>query len=686
MRRGSEIAALLLAMLVVAGPAVLSLITPAEHNLSEMALVPLVLYWTLGSGLLIAPALALTTLPGDWFERWWSSAATRAMAIPTRTFAIVLAGIVFALTAGFSWYCFATKPTTSDEIAQLFHARILLGGQWSLPPDPNPEFFAIDNVIDRTRWMSQFPIGGPAVLALGVAIGAPWLINAGLTALTALNVYRFAQLAYAEEHARAAAALFAASPMVLIMGGSQMNHTPTAFFVTLALVSLARWLRDGDNAQRPRQAIVIGAALGAAIAIRPLDGTLATIMMGSAMVWRVTRDRRLVASVVLAVVAGAIPVSFLLVANWRMTGHPLLFGYEVLWGPNHSWGLHVDPLGTPHDAVRAALLGFKYVTLLNWTLTAWPVPVLLLIAFGLSVSRQTTRWDLMLLGAFGVYLVAYALYWHDGQFVGPRFLFTAVPAVVVLAARASFMMADVARGNARRMALVLVPACVFVTWVRPMPPFGVRGITQEFRETRKSLKRDAPDSRVTERLPRSLVFLQEGASARLVRRLWGLGVSRQDAARLVRGSDACSLLDAVHREEQRPPADTLGRLDRIEASTLLLGSPDRVVVAGTDPNFRVNNASMVSRACVAEARMDEQVGSTVSYGPLLLENRFDALGRLSGQVIYAINLGERNDILRARFGDRQWFRWEVPKASPDSTPVLIPYETPAAGSSTKRAP
>jgi hypothetical protein len=689
MRRSSELAALVLGLLVLAAPAVPFIIRPSAHHLAEIDLVSLLLYWTVGTALLVAPLIALTTLPGDWFERWWQRSTDRVMAVSNRAFAIGLVTAATVLAAAFGWYCFVWRPTTADEIAQLFHARILLSGHLSLPQDPNPEFFAIDNVIDSPRWMSQFPIGGPAILALGVAIGAPWLLNALLTGLTALNVYRFAQAAYSEAQARAAGLLVALSPMVLIMGGSQMNHTPTAFFVTLAMASLARWLRD-DCARPQLEAAVVGGALGVAVTIRPLDGTLAVALMGTAMLWRAARDSTRRPSVLSAIGAGAVPVALLLAANWTMTGHPLLFGYEMLWGPNHSWGLHDDPLGTTHDATRALLLGLKYTVQLQWALTAWPLPILLLIAFGFAASRQTTRWDLTLLAAFFVQLVAYAMYWHDGQFVGPRFLFTVTPAVLVLASRAPFMLAEVAKGNAWRAAVALVPACVFMSWVRPMEPFGVRGITRDYRTARTLFKRSAPGKSVIDPLPRSLVFVQEGASAREARRLWGLGISRKDAARLIRGSDACSLLDAIRREEALPPADTAGHLMRIEATTIMLGAPTDVIVPNTDPYFRVNRNSMVSRACILEINFDAQVGNSVIFGPLLLHNRFDKLGRLDGQVIYAMNLGDRNNALRARFGDRQWFRYEVPADKPDSSPVLVPYDTPpkakASASATKKAP
>jgi hypothetical protein len=54
------------------------------------------------------------------------------------------------------------RPTKSPAVAR----ADLLSGHLSLPADANPEFFAIDNVIDRGRWYSQFPIAGPAVFAL----------------------------------------------------------------------------------------------------------------------------------------------------------------------------------------------------------------------------------------------------------------------------------------------------------------------------------------------------------------------------------------------------------------------------------------------------------------------------------------------------------------------------------------
>ena len=445
-------------------------------------------YWTVGALLLVAPFMALATLPGDWFERGWHTLSSRVMAISSRSFAIGLLVVTFALTLFFAFYSFAGRPTTADEIAQLWHARMLLEGRLSMPPDPNPEFFGIDNIIDRPTWMSQFPIGGPAVLALGLLVGGVWLVNPVLTALMALNVYRFTQRAYGEAQARAAATVFAASPMVLIMGATHMNHTPTAWLATLALAQLPVWIATTDATRLRRAAIIIGVSIGVAFTIRPLDATVAGIVLGLVMLAAAWRDTARARSLAYAVTGGAVPLVLLLFANWFTTGAPLRFGYEVLWGANHSLGLHDDPTGHPHTPWRALVLGVKYLSQLNWIVEAWPVPILVIVAIGLMLMRRPRRWDQLLIAIVAAQVGVYAFYWHDGQFVGPRFLFTAIPALLILAARAPFVVAERVGGTWKRVALLMVPVCIGVSWLRSMPPFGVQGIAGEFRESRKRLE------------------------------------------------------------------------------------------------------------------------------------------------------------------------------------------------------
>jgi hypothetical protein len=655
----------------VIGPPLLLLTDAGVLRLGEVKLQMQIayVYWSAGAAVLVAPFLALTTVPGEWFERWYDAAVARVSAIPERTFIAAVCLLAFALSTWFAWYSFDRTPTSSDEVAQLWHARMLLEGRLAMPPDPNPEFFAIDNIIDRPRWMSQFPIGGPAVMALGLATRAAWLLNPLLTALIVLNVYRFAQRAYGEGQARLVALLLVTSPVLLLVGASYMNHTPTTWLLTAALAALPVWVSTG------RGVAVIGACIGTAIAIRPLDGTIGGVVLGLVMLWSAGRTPGRARSLLIGMLAGAVPLAVLLGANWATNGDPMLFGYELLWGPNHSLGLHDDPSGNPHTPLRAFLLAVKYFIQLNWIITAWPLPVFFLVVIGLLAAPTTHRWDAVLLGWFVAQLVAHALYWHDGQFVGPRFLFAAVPAVLALAARAPILLAERAgRGTTRwRMAVAIVPVCIGVAWLRPMKPFGVQATANELRATRSRFKVDPPIETRSATFGPALIFVQEGATTRLLHRLWGLGVSRADASRLMANADACSLVDAVQAETTRPAGDTAGRLRRLEQAIKPYTRSRRQVVV-PDVTFRISDSASVTPACASEIMHDYRIKNVIAFGPMLLLNRFDSTGHVGGRVVYALDMGKHNEVLRGRFGDRTWYRYEVPRNRPDTLPILVPYD------------
>ena len=634
------------------------------------------LYWTVGAALIVGPFVAVTTLPGDWFERWWSAVESRVMAIPDRVFAtgVVIASVAFA--AGISVFSFDQRPSTADGVAQLWHARILLAGRLSLPPDPNHEFFAVDNVIDQP-WMSQFPIGTPALLALGLLMGGAWVLNPLFTGILVLNVYRFVRRAYGEGSARAAAVVAMTSPMILIMGGSHMNHVPTVALFTTALAALPRWVTPQSGREEYRSAAIIGATIGVAALLRPLDAVVATLVVGMFMLAVATRTPSLARarSLLVAAAVGAVPVGVLLWMNWRTTGGPLHFAYMVLWGPNHTLGLHDDPTGHPHTAWRAVNLAIKYLVQVNWVATAWPIPVLLVAAVGLLFAQRRNRWDAFLLGHFCAQLVAYALYWHDGQFVGPRFLFIAIPGILVLAARAPFVVSGrLTTGAWRRVALVVLPVCVLASWVAPMQPFGGQAMAIEYRDLRRSFKVPAPAEIRSGEVQNALVFIQEGASSRLAHRFWGVGVSRAATVRLVEQFDACSLFEAVRVEEAQPIADSLARLQRItQRAVPFVASANNV--RAPDGNLRVNDSSSVTAACAAEIEHDRRLGNAIAYGPMLLENRIDSAGRVGGNAIYVMDLRDRNEVLRARFADRRWYRYEFPASGDGRTPVLVPYDS-----------
>jgi len=164
-------------------------------------------------------------------------------------------------------------------MAQRFQAQILLAGRVFAAGEPHPEFFSMTAILDRGgRWYSMYPIGGPALLGVGEALHAAWLVNPVLTALTACGLYRFAAPAFGEGPARAGALLFALSPFVLIMGASEMNHVGALALATLAVAALPTWATAPRGRAVMGAAALIGLGVGGMATIRPLDAAAVAVV------------------------------------------------------------------------------------------------------------------------------------------------------------------------------------------------------------------------------------------------------------------------------------------------------------------------------------------------------------------------------------------------------------------------
>jgi 4-amino-4-deoxy-L-arabinose transferase-like glycosyltransferase len=587
-------------------------------------------------------------------------------------FATIIATLTVVLSIVFALYAFERYSSTSDEIAQLWHAKMLVHGRLALPVDPNPEFFAMDNVVDTGRWYSQYPIGGPAVLAVGMLLGAPWLVNPILAGIAGVALFHFARRAYGETEGRAIAALFSLTPMVLMMSGTYMNHVPVLCLAACALAALTEWERSRTRARAAVWAAVIGLLLGAMATIRPLDAIVAAIVIGGFQLSIVWPERTRAPELAAQVAGGLIGVAPLLYVNRATTGSALRFGYELMWGAGHQIGFHADPQGGVHTIGRGLQYAITYVRELNVYVMLWPVPALLIAVIGLISMRRTTRWDALLLALLAVQVGAYASYWYWGQFLGPRFLFTAVPAIIVLLARAPFLVGERYDGYPRRAMLLFTLGCVALTWTVSTSTFSVWGMARSIHNSRRVLKADLAGTVRKADIHHAVVFIREPFGSRLLHRLWALGFTRSEATQLLAKSDACSLLTAIREQEadtRTPRADKPAGVKRATALFAPSGTPVRTA----DPTVHISSTASMTPACRAEFDDDAKYGGG-SFGQALPLEPIDADGRIDGDVIYAVDLGPRNEQLRIRFGDRIWYRLPVVRVGDRvPRPEIIPY-------------
>lgn len=634
--------------------------------------------WLMRGIVLLALCALVAILLGERVDVFVERTKQRLLSVPPRTFAIVMATIAFVAAAFLSRFCFAGQPFTSDEMAQQWHARILLSGRLAATPDSLREFFNTAPVLDSGgRWFSQYPVGGPAFIAIGLAIGAAWLVNPLLLAVATWQLYRFLAAAFDEQTARVTTILFVVSPMVLIMAASQMNHVPALAFTLIALAALVRWDQATDSRRQMTHAIVIGLSVGIVGLVRPLDAAVVAVVIGALQLWSARRAPARWRSMAVEIVAGGVPLALLLWANARTTGSPLLFGYEALNGPAHALGFHVDPNGVQHTPLRGVVLMSGYLMRLDRFLFEWPIPAMLIVVVGLVAIERPSRWDLLLVALAAGILLAYGAYWFDGFFSGPRFLFTALPAFAYFAARAPAALAAVVRRPAaRRMALLIIPACVAASWLIPSRQSSARSRVASYRSQRTKLKTDIQAQIVRDGVHDALVFVNEPWRGRLEARLRVLGLTQFRAERVLSTLDACALQTALDAEDTLMARRAEERADRVLAKARAFGAARLEPGLPADQSIALVPGSRPTPRCLREFLHD--TAGTIAYPLFLARQRVGADGHVGGNVVFARDLGERNDLLRGRFANRAWYRYRVARDLDDTTRAFIPI--PRGGS------
>jgi hypothetical protein len=399
----------------------------------------------------------------------------------------------------------------------------------------------------------------------------------------------------------------------------------------------------------------IGACLGTIATIRPVDAVIMSAVVGGFQLWVMRRDPKRIGELFVQGVAGAIAIAPMLYANAMTTGDPMRFGYDVMWGAGHNIGFHEDPYGQVHTLGRAARYALTYVSKLNVSFVAWPVPVLAVLVLALASMRRVTRWDALLLVWFFAQVAVYASYSLVGELLGPRFLYTVLPTLVILLARMPFLIADRFGDRWGRAAAAFTIACVVIAWCIPVGSSqNAATLARLTRGVRRNMRVDIAAAVREANVRRAIVFLREPLSSRLLRRMWGVGVPRGLAARLLQSRDACSILSAVRAAETGAIATPRDKGSAIDAASVPFVSTSRQVRV-VDRNVLISSPESVTPECFRELQDDQRLPSLL-FGPALPLEPIDRDGRISGDVIYVADLGERNEILRTRFGDRPWYR------------------------------
>ncbi len=337
----------------------------------------------------------------------------------------------------------------------------------------------------------------------------------------------------------------------------------------------------------------------------------------------------------------AVPLALLGLANRATTGSVFEFGYSVLWGPGHGLGFHVPPWGEPHTPIRGLQLINVYLLRLQTYLFEAGIPSLLPATVALALTRKIGGFDRYLLVASGLLVGFYFAYWHDGFYLGPRFMYPLLPVLALWTARSvAAIRARAGAGSvpARSALLAGVVALAFGLG------FGIPERLGQYRAGMLSLRWDADQAAAEAGVRDALVLVRESWGAELIARLWALDITRPQADAAYRTIDPCRLDSAITSLEGRHARGTeaMGSLAPLQSdSARLVSAPE---LTG-DPSLRVEVGAHYSGYCVARLRQNE-AGFTL-FSPLLLARY--------GENVYARDLGASDSLLLPAYPGRSIF-------------------------------
>jgi dolichyl-phosphate-mannose-protein mannosyltransferase len=439
-----------LGLLMLAGLTVFSAAVPTqsawrfagEVGLSVLIMASAAL--NLGFAAAAAPAAGLVAT-STWLEGRLSLPNGAAGARPwDRALPWVAAGWVVVISGTISWLVMERVPHIDDSISNYFQAKYFAAGRLSLPVPPDSASFQVDEVIiDRHGWFGYGFPGWPALLAVGVRVGLPWLVNPLLGGALVLLTHALARRWFDAGHANVAAVLLATSPWLLFMSAEFMGHPASAAFGVAALYAVERERHRG----RGGWGVVAGACIGLVLLVRPLDAVLIGLV-GAVCALGAGAPRWRPRAVILGLMSCAAGAVTLLRYNEALTGRP---GYtpQMMW-TDRRWGPGLDRLGfgpgvgipewrqidpLPGHGLPDVILNLnKNLFMTQVDLFGWAMGSLLLAA--LVLARRPRGADGIALIMVVTFAAGYSCYWFSGgPDLGPRYWYPCIVPLVILTLR-----------------------------------------------------------------------------------------------------------------------------------------------------------------------------------------------------------------------------------------------------------
>lgn len=351
-----------------------------------------------------------------------------ALRIPPRWFVGGCAAAMLLLCGSLSQLLFGGLPQVPDSTSCYVQGKIFASGALWEAAHPLQPFFDYRFLRHmHHRVFSMYFPGHSLMLAIGHVLGAPWLVNPVLGALTVVAGYFLGRETGGRRVGYLTAVLLLLSPFVFFMSSEFMAHSTCLLAVTGMLFAYIRQHRTGD----PRFALMAGFCAGYAFITRPQTVLALALPLALHALWGLAKRRN--PGNCLRMAGMGLPfVGIALYWNYLFTGHPLTSPQEGA----SAFARHVMKLEFLRpDAFRHALaLVMDQGHALHQYLFGWPVSSLVFV-FLLFLLRGARAYAPLLLGcALSLWLSLFLIPVQDGVF-GPRYLYESAGILAVLTAQ-----------------------------------------------------------------------------------------------------------------------------------------------------------------------------------------------------------------------------------------------------------
>lgn len=359
--------------------------------------------------------------------------------------------LLLSLVTVFAAYLVADRvyeriPHFEDEMAYVWQAKAIAGGDLVLPSPPNPKSFLVPFVVDYNGIrFGKYPPGWPATLALGYLSGVEDWVNPLLAGLGIWLLYLLARRITTPATGLLAVFLMLTSPMFWLLSGSLLSH---AWSLVLSLGFVLAWL----DTFLPREhkefvthvppkwltALIAGLSLGALALSRPMSafGLALPFFVHGVMLLvrgdRVTRLRVLTVGLLGAAVGGMV-----IVWQFAVTGDLLLNPYTLWWeydkiGFGLGFGLWEDGHNLKH-AWENLVYSLWAPRGTGGDILGWGSFWGMFLPFGLwALRKNRAAW--LVAGIFPALLLVYIPYWTGSWEYGPRYYYEGMSSIMLLTA------------------------------------------------------------------------------------------------------------------------------------------------------------------------------------------------------------------------------------------------------------